>query len=143
MKIRPIKTEADYNATLKEVSALMASDPELNTPDGDRLDVLATLVTAYEAKNIPIDPPDAVEAIKFRMEQQGLTARDLEPMIGSRGRVSEVLSGKRRLSMAMVWRLHQGLGIAAETLIRPPKSTGLGLKSEPMPELATSTARVR
>ena len=60
MKIRPIKTEADYNATLKEVSALMASDPELNTPDGDRLDVLATLVTAYEAKNIPIDPPDAV-----------------------------------------------------------------------------------
>ena len=102
MKIRPIKTEADYNATLKEVSALMASDPELNTPDGDRLDVLATLVTAYEAKNIPIDPPDAVEAIKFRMEQQGLTARDLEPMIGSRGRVSEVLSGKRRLSMAMV-----------------------------------------
>ena len=77
------------------------------------------------------------------MEQQGLTARDLEPMIGSRGRVSEVLSGKRRLSMAMVWRLHQGLGIAAETLIRPPKSTGPGLKSEPMPEPGTSTARVR
>ena len=120
MEIRPIKTAVDHAAVLQEISALMAADPALDTPDGDRLDVLVTLVQAYEAKHFPIELPDAIEAIKFRMEQQGLTPRDLEPMIGSRGRVSEVLSGKRRLSMAMVWRLHEGLGIAAETLIRPP-----------------------
>jgi HTH-type transcriptional regulator/antitoxin HigA len=121
MEIKPIKTDADHAASLKEVSALMASDPAPDTPSGDRLDVLVTLLQAYEAKHFPIDPPDPIEAIKFRMEQQGLTPRDLEPMIGGRGRVSEVLSGKRRLSMAMVWRLHKGLGIAAETLIRPPR----------------------
>ena len=120
MEIRPIKTAVDHAAVLQEISALMAADPALDTPEGDRLDVLITLVQAYEAKHFPIEPPDAIEAIKFRMEQQGLTPRDLEPMIGSRGRVSEVLSGRRRLSMAMVWRLHKGLGIAAETLIRPP-----------------------
>ena len=122
MDIRPIKTPGDHAAVLLEISALMVADPVLDTPDGDRLDVLVTLVQAYEAKHFPIEPPDAIEAIKFRMEQQGLTPRDLEPMIGSRGRVSEVLSGKRRLSMAMVWRLHEGLGIAAETLIRPPSA---------------------
>ena len=122
MDIRPVKTEADYTAVLQEISLLMASDPALDTPEGDRLDVLITLVQAYEARHHAIEPPDAIEAIKFRMEQQGLTPRDLEPMIGSRGRVSEVLSGKRRLSMAMVWRLHEGLGIAAETLIRPPSA---------------------
>ena len=122
MDIRPVKTEADYTAVLQEISSLMASDPALDTPQGDRLDVLITLVQAYEARHHPIEPPDAIEAIKFRMEQQGLTPRDLEPMIGSGGRVSEVLNGKRRLSMAMVWRLHQGLGIAVETLIRPPSA---------------------
>lgn len=122
MDIRPIKTSGDHAAVLHEISVLMAADPALDTPDGDRLDVLVTLVQAYEAKHFPIELPDAIEAIKFRMEQQGLTPRDLEPMIGSRGRVSEVLSGKRRLSMAMVWRLHEGLGIAAETLIRPPSA---------------------
>ena len=122
MHIRPVKTEADYTAVLQEISSLMASDPTLDTPEGDRLDVLITLVQAYEARHHPIEPPDAIEAIKFCMEQHGLTPRDLEPMIGSRGRDSEVLSGKRRLSMAMVWRLHQGLGIAAETLIRPPSA---------------------
>ncbi len=122
MDIRPVKTEADYTAVLQEISLLMASDPAVDTPEGDRLDVLITLVQAYEARHHAIEPPDAIEAIKFRMEQQGLTPRDLEPMIGSRGRVSEVLSGKRRLSMVMVWRLLQGLGIAAETLIRPPSA---------------------
>jgi HTH-type transcriptional regulator / antitoxin HigA len=121
MDIRPIRTEADNQAALAEISALMATDPELGTPDGDRLDVLVTLVQAFEAGHYPVDPPDAVEAIKFRMEQQGLTARDLEPMIGSQSRVSEVLNRKRPLSMAMVWRLHQGLGIPAESLIRPPQ----------------------
>lgn len=121
MNIRPIKNKADHAAALKSISKLMASDPALDTPEGDRLDVLVTLVQAYEAKHHPIDLPDPVEAIKFRMEQQGLTARDLEPMIGSSGRVSEVLGGKRGLSMNMVRRLHAGLGIAAETLIRAPR----------------------
>ena len=124
MQIRPIRTKADNSAALKEISALMKSDPKPGTPDGDRLDVLVTLVQAFEAKHYPIDPPDAVEAIKFRMDQQGLTARDLEPMIGSRGRVSEVLNRKRPLSMAMVWRLHEGLGISAESLIRPRPGGG-------------------
>lgn len=122
MEIQAIKSDADQAAALREISALMATDPDLDTPDGGRLDVLVTLLQAYEARHFRIDPPNPIEAIKCRMEQQGLTPRDLEPMIGGRGRVSEVLSGKRRLSMAMVWRLHKGLGIAAETLIRPPSS---------------------
>ncbi|GAA4325091.1 DNA-binding protein [Pigmentiphaga soli] len=120
MEIRPIYTEADYRAALKEISRLMESDPALGTPDGDRLDVLATLVQAYEAKHYPIDLPDPVEAIKFRMEQAGLTPKDLEPMIGKRNRVYEVLNRKRGLTLPMIWRLHTELGIPAESLIRPP-----------------------
>ncbi|MDP1901542.1 MAG: transcriptional regulator [Rubrivivax sp.] len=119
--VRPIRTEADYEVALKLVEPYFESDPEPDSDAGAHFEALITLIEAYEAKHYPIDPPDPVEAIKFRMEQQGLTARDLEPMIGSRGRVSEVLNRKRPLSMAMVWRLHQGLGIAAETLIRPAK----------------------
>lgn len=120
MNIKPIRTEADNRAALAEISKLMARDPAMGTPAGDRLDVLVTLVQAFEARHYPLDAPDPIAAIKFRMDQQGLTARDLEPMIGSRARVSEVLSGKRALSMAMVWRLHKGLGIPAQCLIRPP-----------------------
>lgn len=120
MEIRPIRTEADYKATLKEVSRLMEGDPELGTPEGDRLDVLVTLVQAYEAKHYPIDLPDPIEAIKFRMEQAGLTAKDLEPMIGRLNRVYEVLNRKRALTLPMIWKLHQGLGIPAESLIKPP-----------------------
>jgi HTH-type transcriptional regulator/antitoxin HigA len=123
MEIRPIRTEADYKATLKEVSQLVENDPELGTPEGDRLDVLATLVQAYEAKHYPIDLPDPIEAIKFRMEQAGLTAKDLEPMIGQRNRVYEILNRKRALTLPMIWRLHQQLGIPAESLIRPPVHT--------------------
>jgi HTH-type transcriptional regulator/antitoxin HigA len=122
MDIRPIRTKADYVAALAEVSALMRTDPKLGTPDGNRLDVLATLVHAYEARHFPIDPADPVEAIKFRMDQQGLTPRDLEPMIGRLNRVYEVLARRRPLTMAMVWRLHTQLGIPAESLIRPPNS---------------------
>jgi len=96
MDIRPIHTEADYKATLKEISALMESDPDLGTPEGDRLDILATLVQAYEAKHIPITAPDPVEAIKFRMDQSGLSVKDLEPMIGKSNRVYEVLSRSAR-----------------------------------------------
>jgi HTH-type transcriptional regulator/antitoxin HigA len=116
MNIRPIKTKADYKAALKAVECLM--DARANTPDGDRLDVLVTLVEAYERKHFPMDLPDAVEAIKFRMEQQGLTAKDLEPLIGRSNRVYEVLNRKRGLTLAMIQKLHQGLGIPAESLLK-------------------------
>ena len=119
MDIRPIRTNADYKATLKEVSALMESDPDLGTPAGDRLDILVTLVQAYEAKYLPIDAPDPVEAIKFRMDQSGLSVKDLESIIGKSNRVYEVLNRKRPLTLAMIRRLHQSLGIPAEVLIAP------------------------
>ena len=117
MDIRPIRTNADYKATLKEVSALMESDPDLGTPAGDRLDILVTLVQAYEAKYLPIDAPDPVEAIKFRMDQSGLSVKDLEPIIGKSNRVYEILNRKRPLTLAMIRRLHQSLGIPADVLI--------------------------
>ncbi len=123
MNIKPIRTEADNKLALVETSKLMARDPSLGTPAGDRLDVLVTLVQAFEARQYRLDLPDPIAAIKFRMDQQGLTPRDLEPMIGSRARVSEVLRGKRTLSMAMVWRLHKGLGIPVQSLIRPPRGS--------------------
>jgi HTH-type transcriptional regulator / antitoxin HigA len=123
MNIKPIRTEADNKLALAEISKLMARDPAIGTPAGDRLDVLVTLVQAFEARQYRLELPDPIAAIKFRMDQQGLTPRDLEPMIGSRARVSEVLGGKRALSMAMVWRLHKGLGIPAQSLIRPPRGS--------------------
>ncbi|TXT38556.1 MAG: hypothetical protein FD135_2821 [Comamonadaceae bacterium] len=118
MDIQPIHTEADYQATLKAVSKLIDLDPERFTPDGDRLAILGLMVEAYEAEHYPIAPPDPIEAIKFRMDQQGLKPKDLVPMIGQRNRVYEVLNGKRKLTVAMVWKLHVGLGIPAESLIR-------------------------
>jgi HTH-type transcriptional regulator/antitoxin HigA len=118
MEIKPIKTETDYRATLVEIEALMSAAPD--TPEGERLDVLATLVEAYEAKHFPLDLPDPVEAIRYTMEQKGLSVRDLEPMIGRPNRVYEVLNRKRPLTLKMVWRLHTGLGIPAECLIRQP-----------------------
>ena len=117
MNIRPIHTEASYRAALGDIAALMESDPAPGTPKGDRLDILATLVQAYEARHFPIDAPDPVEAIKFRMEQSGLTVKDLEPIIGRPNRVYEVLSRKRPLTLAMIRRLHKSLGIPAEVLI--------------------------
>ena len=117
MDICPIHTEADYKATLKEIDALMDSDPELGTPEGDRLDILATLAQAYEAKHAPITAPDPVEAIKFRMDQSGLSVKDLEPIIGRSNRVYEVLNRKRPLTLAMIRRLHRSLSIPAEVLI--------------------------
>lgn len=119
MDIRPIRTDADYKAALKAISRLMENDPDAGTPEGDHLDVLTILVQAYEAKNFRIDLPDPVGAIKFRMEQAGLTAKDLEPMIGQRNRVYEILNRKRSLTLPMIWRLHRGLGIPAENLIQP------------------------
>jgi HTH-type transcriptional regulator/antitoxin HigA len=121
MNIKPIKTEADYRATLKEIESLMEAQP--GTTEGEKLDVLSTLVEAYESKHYPIDLPDPVEAIKFEMEQKGLTVKDLEPMIGRSNRVYEILNRKRSLSLKMIWRLHQKLGIPAESLIRPVDGT--------------------
>lgn len=115
MVIKPIKNHRDYERALMEVDRLMDATP--NTPQGDRLDVLATLVAAWEEKHYPIEPPDAIEAIRFAMEQRGLTRRDLEPFIGSRARVAEVLNRRRSLTLAMIRRLHVGLGIPAEALL--------------------------
>jgi len=115
----------DYNrATLREIESLMGA--QADTPEGDRLDVLVTLVEAYEARHFPMDYPDPVEAIKFRMEQQGLTIDDLVPAIGQRNRVYEVLNGKRNLSIGMIRRLHRQLDIPAEVLIREPDNKGAG-----------------
>src|SRR3990172_444025 len=119
MNIRPIKTKADYRASLKEIEALMAAERE--TPEGERLDVLVTLVEAYEKKHYPLDLPDPVEAIRFRMEQKGMTPKDLVPMIGRINRVYEVLSRRRPLTLAMIQRLHSELGIPAECLIKQPE----------------------
>ena len=116
-ELKPIRTEADYDAAMAEIGGLWGA--ESGTPKGDRLDVLATLVEAYEAKQYPMDPPDPIEAIRFRMEQQGLTRKDLEPMIGTRNRIAEVLNRKRSLSIEMIRRLHDGLGISADILIQP------------------------
>jgi HTH-type transcriptional regulator/antitoxin HigA len=119
MDIKPIKTDADYRAALKEIESLMSAASD--TPEGEKLDVLVTLVEAYEAKHYPLDLPDPVEAIKFEMEQKGLTVKDLEPMIGKSNRVYEVLNRKRSLTLKMIWKLNQELGIPAESLIKPPQ----------------------
>jgi HTH-type transcriptional regulator/antitoxin HigA len=116
MEITPIKNKRDYRRTLKEIDGLMRA--KRNTPEGDRLDVLVTLVEAWEAKHYPMDLPDPVEAIKYHMEQDGLSAKDLVPFIGSRNRVYEVLNRKRPLTLRMISQLHKGLGIPAESLIK-------------------------
>jgi HTH-type transcriptional regulator/antitoxin HigA len=120
-EIKPIRSEEDYEAALAEVERLWGA--RSGTPEGDRLDVLATLIDAYESEHDPIDPPDPIEAIKFRMEQQGLTRKDLEGILGSRTRIAEVLNRRRGLSINMIRRLHDRLGISAEVLIRPSRST--------------------
>ena len=117
MNIKPIRTRTDYRQALKEIETLM--NAQAGTPEGERLDVLATLVEAYERKHFPMDLPDPVEAIKFRMEQSGLAPKDLVPMIGQLNRVYEVLNRTRPLTLKMVWRLHRELGIPAESLIKP------------------------
>ena len=116
MDIAPIKTKRDYRRMLKEIEGLMSA--KHNTPEGDRLDVLVTLIEAWEAKHYPLDLPDPVAAIRYHMEQNELAPKDLVPYIGSRSRVYEVLNHKRPLSLRMIWRLHQGLGIPAESLIK-------------------------
>ena len=116
MDIKPIKTKADYRAALKDIEGLMMA--RANTPEGERLDVLVTLVEAYERKHYPMELPDPIEAIKFRMESLGLKPKDLQPMIGGLNRVYEVLNYTRPLTLPMIRRLHEGLGIPAECLIK-------------------------
>ena len=115
-EIKPIRTEPDYRAAMSEFDSLMSA--ARGTPEGDRLDVLVTLVVAYEAKHYPIEAPDPVELIKFVMEQRGMARADLEPMIGGKGRVSEVLNRRRPLTLDMIRRLNKGLGIPAELLVK-------------------------
>ncbi len=119
-ELKPIRTKADYKDALAEAERLWGA--KSGTPKGDRLDVLATLIDAFEAQHYPMDPPDPIEAIQFRMEQQGLTRKDLEPLIGTRARVAEVMNRKRSLSIDMIRRLHERLGISAEVLIRPTRA---------------------
>lgn len=116
MQIRPIKTKADHRAALKEIERLMDAKP--GTPAGDRLEILTTLVERYESEHEPIEPPDPIAALLYYMESRGLTRRDLEPYLGSRARVAEVLNRRRPLTIDMIRKLHNGLGISAEVLIR-------------------------
>jgi HTH-type transcriptional regulator/antitoxin HigA len=117
MNIRPIRTEDDYKAALRELSVYFDNEPEPGTEEGDRFEILATLVEAYEAKHFAIKAPDPIEAIRFRMEQGGLTVKDLVPSIGQPNRVYEVLNRKRGLTIEMIRNLHRNLGIPAESLI--------------------------
>jgi HTH-type transcriptional regulator / antitoxin HigA len=118
-ELKPIRSTADYKNALAEVERLWGA--KSGTPAGGRLDILATLIDAYEDEHYPIDPPDPIEAIKFRMEQLGLRRKDLEPLIGTRTRVAEILNRRRSLSIAMIRRLHDRLGIPTDVLIRPSR----------------------
>lgn len=115
MDIKPIKTDADYREALKQIEALMMATPD--SPEGEKLDVMVTLVEAYESKHHALDLPDPIEAIKFEMERKGLSVKDLEPMIGKSNRVYEVLNRKRALTLPMIRKLNHSLGIPAESLI--------------------------
>jgi HTH-type transcriptional regulator / antitoxin HigA len=133
MDIKPIRTKANYRAALKAVESLMTT--KANTPEGDRLDVLTTLIEAYERTHFPMGLPDAVDAIKFRMEQSGLTVKDLEPVIGRKNRVYEILSRRRLLTLRMIEGLHTKFGIPAESLLKQraekdPRWTGRHSKRE-------------
>lgn len=122
MEVRPIKTKADHRAALREIERLMGAKSD--TPAGDRLDILTTLVDDYESRQESVEPPDPIEALRYHMESRGLTRRDLEPYLGSRARVAEVLNRRRALTIDMIRKLHEGLGISAEVLIRPYRVRG-------------------
>jgi len=117
MTLRPIRTESDYDEALIEIETLFGAQP--GTPEGDRLDVLATLVEAYELRHHPVLPPDPIEALLYYIESRGLTRRDLEPYLGSRARVAEILNRRRGLTIPMIRRLHEGLGLPPEIMIQP------------------------
>ncbi|MGT2438950.1 helix-turn-helix domain-containing protein [Bradyrhizobium betae] len=122
--IRPLRSESDYDAALEEIERYFESEPKPGTPEGDRFDLLALVIEDYERKHWPIDPPDAVDAIRYRMETGQHTQADLGRLLGSRQRASDVLTRKRPLTMKMAWRLHREWGIPAEALIAPPQARG-------------------
>ena len=117
MEVHAIRTKADYHRALRQVSALVDLDPVRHSPEGEQLEVIGALVMAYEAEHYPIDPPDPIEAIRFRMDQSGMSVKDLVPFIGPLNRVYEVLARKRPLTLPMIRRLHKGMGISAAVLI--------------------------
>jgi HTH-type transcriptional regulator/antitoxin HigA len=122
--IRPLRSEADYDAALKEIERYFESEPKPGTPEGDRFDLLALIVEDYERKRWPIEPPDTIDAIRYRMETGGYIQADLGRLLGSRQRASDILTRKRPLTMRMAWRLHREWGIPAEALIAPPRARG-------------------
>jgi HTH-type transcriptional regulator / antitoxin HigA len=122
--IRPLRSEADYDAALDEIERYFENDPKLGTSDADRFDLLALIIEDYERKHWPIDPPEPIDAIRYRMETGGYTQADLGHLLGSRQRASDILTGKRPLTMRMVWKLHREWDIPAEALIAPPPARG-------------------
>ncbi|MGA2727396.1 MAG: helix-turn-helix domain-containing protein [Terracidiphilus sp.] len=138
MQIHPIRTENDHDLAVNRIAELIGAKPD--TGEGEELDILATLVDAYEAKHHGIDAPDPITAIQFRMEQQGLTRKDLEPLIGSRARVSEVMTGRRSLTLAMIRRVRNELGIPADVLISHPQKKH---RKRVNPEIASVNAKRR
>ena len=122
--IRPIRSEADYDAALGEIERYFENEPKPGTPEADQFDLLALVIEDYERKQWPIMPPDTIEAIRYRMETGGYTQADLGRLLGSRQRASDILTGRRPLTMRMAWRLHSERGIPAEALIVPPRARG-------------------
>ena len=122
--IRPLRSEADYDGALEEIERYFENEPKPGTPQADRFDLLALIIEDYERKHWPIDPPEAIDAIRYRMEMGGYTQGDLGRLLGSRQRASDILTRKRPLTMRMVWKLHHEWGIPAEALIAPPRARG-------------------
>jgi len=122
--IRPLRSEADYDAALEEIERYFENEPKPGTPEADRFDLLALIIEDYERKHWPIDPPEAIDAIRYRMEMGGYTQGDLGRLLGSRQRASDILTRKRPLTMRMAWKLHREWGIPAEALIAPPRARG-------------------
>jgi len=118
--IRPLRSEADYDAALEEIERYFENEPKPGTEEADRFDLLALVVEDYERKHWPINPPDTIDAIRYRMETTGYTQADLGRLLGSRQRASDILTRKRTLTMYMAWKLHSEWGIPAEALITPP-----------------------
>jgi HTH-type transcriptional regulator/antitoxin HigA len=122
--IRPLHSEADYDAALMEIERYFENEPKVGTPEADRFDLLALIIEDYERKRWPIEPPEPIDAIRYGMETGGYTQADLGRLLGSRQRASDILTRKRPLTMRMAWRLHREWGIPAEALIAPPRSRG-------------------
>jgi HTH-type transcriptional regulator/antitoxin HigA len=122
--IRPLHSEADYDVALNEIERYFENQPKPGTPEADRFDLLALIIEDYERRRWPIEPPEAIDAIRYRMETGGYTQADLGRLLGSRQRASDILTRKRPLTMRMAWRLHREWGIPAEALIAPPRSRG-------------------